>query len=239
MEQTFKQDWMQSTPMPRDIIKIEVEIGKGSFPVKDYANGLHDALCFNAYHSMKSGQPLSITADEILWYLEVLLEIRVSVVNQEFKDRYVLKNLFIPSFFQMVLSLIGKVNIRERGIELVPVWKETSDSIFQEKGRLLPVVKSQLIEISNKLGYYERAIHLEKAAMPSSPEGDHDLMMTAVIDGYVCSLNPVSHGFFTYVSAFLKMKLVQEASFKVLYQIQYDDVNLISSYLAQRKEILM
>jgi hypothetical protein len=235
---------MQSTPMPREIIKIEVEIGNGAIPINDYAKGLHDALCFNAYHSMLPNQPLSITVDEILWYLEALLEIRVSVINQEFKDRYLLKNLFIPSFFQMILSLIGKVHIRERGIELIPIWKKNSSSnpnpVLQEgKGQLFPAAKSALIDISNKFGYYERAIHLEKAAMPSNPEGDHDLMMTAVIDGYVCSLNPVSHGFFTYASAFLRMTLAREASFKVLYQIQYDDVELISSYLAQRREILM
>lgn len=235
----FKFDFKTVNPMPREITIIEVEIGKGKVPLQNYAEGLHDALCFNSYYTMQAGQPLEITVDSLTWYLETLLEARVSIVNGNFRDKSVLRELFIPSFFQLVLSLIGKVNIREKGIELVPKWTSECEELRVKDGRFDKATRDRLLDISNKLGYYEKSIHLEKAAMPYSSEGDHNLMMTAVIGDHICAISPVEHGFYTYATAFLRLKILEETTFSILYRVQYDDANLVARYLSTRREVFV
>jgi hypothetical protein len=60
-------------------------------------------------------------------------------------------------------------------------------------------------------------------------------MTSALIAGYVRSIEPVGHVISTYVAAFMGLKLREEMSFKVLYRVQYDDLQFIASTLATQK----
>jgi hypothetical protein len=60
--------------------------------------------------------------------------------------------------------------------------------------------------------------------------------MTALIDGFVCSMQSVDNGFKVYASSFLRMRLATEASFKVLYRVQYNDADELIRVLLSRRE---
>jgi len=69
--------------------------------------------------------------------------------------------------------------------------------------------------------------------MPRNVEGNSEVMSTALIGMYVRAqhkVNPLS----TYVSAFMGLKLRQEATFQVLYRVKYDDIGFIQMALTRQ-----
>lgn len=169
-------------------------------------------------------EAIGLTTEEVESYSKYLLTKRIECVNLSCPDYRKLKTLYMPSWIQYNLSLIGKVVKYDVGLILMPVMESPSEMTFEEAS-----------VISEKIGSLSRDLQIVQDAMPRQPEGDDDVMSTAMIAGYVCSLKEVSHVAFTYVTAFLGMKLQEEAMFKVLYRIRYDDVKFIATALTTQK----
>jgi hypothetical protein len=93
----------------------------------------------------------------------------------------------------------------------------------------------EALVISEKIGSFQDDLQIVKDAMPRSIEGDVDVMSTALIADYVRALKPVEHVASTYVTAFLGMRLKEEAAMGALYRVQYDDVAFIASALLTQK----
>lgn len=200
---------------------IEVQISSDNL-LGNYAK----AFVAEAYRvAPLKAQQLDLTMEEVSNYCNYLLYQRVLSVKGDCKDFRKLKVLYVPIWIQYNLSMIGEVVIREKGLRMVPTM-EASTMTFEEAAA-----------ISEKIGSLESDLQIVQDAMPRDPKGNKDVMSTALIAGYVRSIEKVEHVASTYVTAFLGMKLKEEAAMQVLYRIQYDDVAYIASVLTTEKRI--
>lgn len=160
--------------------------------------------------------------DELYYYFQGLIAIRVLTVRGENKVWREAKMLYIPAWIETVMSMIGKVVDVDHGLVLNPVYDFTFDM-------------KEMFRISEKLrAFLPDGVVLHRDAFPREVEGDKDVMAMAIIDGYVHGMNHV-HPIASYIAAFLGFKLVQEANFKILYRVRYDDVQFITNMILQEE----
>lgn len=171
-----------------------------------------------------TAREMALKDEEIEKYIVYLLSKRIECVENRCKDFRRLKVLYIPAWIQFNLSMVGEVNIREKGLRIVPELEEEVELTFE-----------QAVEISNRIGAFEDDLQILKDAMPRSIEGDRDVMTTALIAGYMRSIDKVEHVVSTYVAGFLGLKIREEAAMSVLYRVQYDDIAFIASALTLEK----
>jgi hypothetical protein len=169
-------------------------------------------------------EQVNLTAEEVDAYSRFLLTKRIESVNGVCSDFRKLKGLYIPAWIQFNLAMIGRVVIRDRGITLMPVEDHASQMTLEEA-----------IKVSEKIGMFEDDLQIVQDAMPRTEDGDLDVMSTALIAGYMRSLNPVKHPMSTYAAAFMGLKLKEEMAFAALYRVQYDDFAFIASALTTQR----
>lgn len=208
------------TSIPNE--NVEVEIGSETL-FGSYAKAfVAEARRVNPLRMEQIG----LTVKEVEKYSQFLLERRIAYVSETCTDFRKLKALYIPSFIQYNLAMVGKLILRDDGLTLIPVYVGPKTISLEEA-----------YAISEKIGSLENDLQIVQDAMPRDVLGDVDVMSTALVAGYVRSIRPVQHVASTYVTAFLGMKLRQEASFAVLYRVQYDDLNFISTALTTQKKL--
>lgn len=218
--QTMDLGSVNPTSVPMEVIEVQVSVNG---LVGDYAR----AFVNEAYRvNPGKAKQVQLTEEEVLEYCNFLLTKRIEVIHNTCKDFRSLKSLYIPSFIQYVLSMIGKVINREYGLTIIPVAEDPS------KAKL-----ADMYLISEKIGSFERDLQIVQDAMPRDVYGNEDVMSTALIAGYVRSMKKVGHPASTYVTAFLNMSLRKETAFQTLYRIQYDDLEFISMALTTQKSI--
>lgn len=169
-------------------------------------------------------EQVQLTVEEMERYCEFLLTQRINSVNGECPLFRKLKSLYIPSWIQYNLSMIGVVTLREVGLRMIPVMEKPSTMTFEEA-----------LVISEKVGMFLDDLQIVQDAMPRSEQGNVDVMSTAMIAGYVRAMKKVDHVSATYVTAFLGMKLREEAAMQTLYRVQYDDIGFIASALTTQR----
>lgn len=169
-------------------------------------------------------EQVKLTPEEVEQYVTYLLHKRIECINGNCADFRKLKCLYIPSWIQFNLSVIGKVVMRDVGLTILPVVD--SDC---------PLNYEQACVISEKIGMFMDDLQIVQDAMPRSIDGDIDVMSTALVADYVQAIKPVQHVVATYISAFLGMKLREEATFGVLYRVRYDDLNYIATTLTTQR----
>lgn len=171
-------------------------------------------------------EQVKLTEEEVQKYCEFLLYQRVLCATNDCRDFRKLKILYIPVWIQYNLSMIGLVDIREKGLRLIPTMAKPEMTL------------DEAYTVSEKIGSFERDLQIVQDAMPRDFHGDRDVMSTALIAGYVRAIEKVEHVASTYVTAFLGMKLREEAAMSVLYRVQYDDVSYIANVLMTDKRIV-
>lgn len=208
---------VQPTSVPMEVVHVEISS-------ENLLGSYADAFIAEAYRvNPLRMEQINLTAEEVSTYCYYLLTKRIECVNNQCKDFRKLKSLYIPVWIQYNLSMIGEVNLRDRGLQLMPVM-EPSKMTFDEAAK-----------ISTKIGMLEDDLQILQDAMPRDRHGDVDVMSTALIAGYMHSLNKVEHVSATYVSAFLGMKLREEVAFRSLYRVQYDDIGFIAAALTMQR----
>lgn len=160
-----------------------------------------------------------LTEEELSYYFSGILAIRVKSINNDCPEWRQAKALYIPCFYEFVITEVGKVVDADRGFEIVPYYVASYDM-------------DSLLEISERLRIFMAdGIAMVKDAFPRTDAGDRDAMTMAIIDGYVRSMSKDAHPIASYVSAFLGAKLKEEETFNLLYRVRYDDVEFIRSML--------
>jgi len=196
-----------------EVINVEID---PSTLLGDYATAFVNECYRNAPELVDR---LKLTAEEVVSYSEYLAYQRVLCVHSKCEDYRKLKSLWIPVWIQYNLAMIGKVIMYDRGLTILPQMKEVALKF------------DQAYAISEKIAYFKDYVQLVHDAMPRSEFGDKDVMSTAVIAGYVRAEHRVEHVASTYVTAFMNMKLREEAAMQVLYRVQYDDLEFIRAAL--------
>lgn len=213
-------DITSAKPISVPIETVEVEMSESNL-FEGYAKAfVNEAYRVNPLRA----EQVKLTQEEVLNYIKYLLVKRIETVNMNCPDFRKLKVLYIPVWIQYNLSMIGEVTIRDKGLKLIPTVADTNTISYVEA-----------VAISDKIGAFESDLQIVKDAMPRDITGDVDVMSTAMIDGYVRAIDKVDHVAATYVTAFMGMKLKEEAAFKVLYRVQYDDIQFIATALTAQK----
>lgn len=219
-EQFLAMDLGTPGPIPARQDEILVEINTGPLVAAYARSFIQEANRINH----KLVETTGLTEEEMLDYANFLFTQRVLHVQGKCDLWRKLKPLYIPSYIQYVLSMIGRVFIRSHGLKLEPTMKKLSKMSID-----------QAYVISEKIGAFERVMQIVQDAMPRDEAGHQDVMTTALIADHVRALNPVTHPGATYVTAFADMRLQREADFAVLYRVQYDDLHHIASVLTTQR----
>lgn len=211
-------------------VAIDPKVMIGNF-AQSYRNELRRRN-FEKYDS----DPL--TVEEFNLYFQRLVKLRIMSVEDDCPDWRQARQLYIPSWIEAVISMLGKVVDTERGMVIIPSfeleWTYRDKKIDGSKGTI-----DEMLDFSLRLGSFrEDGLVLHKDAFPRVPDGDKDVMMMAIIDGYVKSQLKVAHPIAGYIAGFLGMKLQQEQTFKLLYRVRYDDINYITEMLLREEMVL-
>lgn len=208
-------DLGSANPISVPMETIEAEVSGAMF--QDYASAfVKEAWRKNPLRAEQIG----LTEQEMFDYTEYLMYKRLECINNTCKDFRKLKALYVPVWIQHCLTLMGEVIIRDKGLRIVPTMSGKCRLTFEEAAR-----------ISDKVGMFIDDLHISRDAMPRKPEGNEDVMTTALIADYMRSIEKVTHPMYTYVSAFLGLKLKEEMMWASLYRVQYDDFAYIASAL--------
>lgn len=132
---------------------------------------------------------VGLTAEEMRSYARFILKQRVLSVEGNCSLYRQLKPLYIPSYLQYAISMVGEVVIRQKGLRLIPHYDEKVITIEEAR------------EISEKIGYFVEDLQIVRDAMPRDAAGDVDTMSTALIAGYAMSIEKVEHEANAYVAA--------------------------------------
>lgn len=207
-------------PISVPVELVEVEVGVDDL-IGRYARAfVNEATRVNPLRAEQVG----LTEDEVEDYCHYLLVQRVKTVHMDCPMFRKLKVFYIPCYVQYALAMIGRVDIRDKGLQLVPVAQD-GDVISYEEA----------LAISEKIGSFMDDLQIVQDAMPRDIHGNRDVMSCALCGGYVRSIEKVQHVSATYVAAYLGMRLRQEVAFQALYRVQYDDVAFIASALTAHK----
>lgn len=168
---------------------------------------------------------VAITEAELKEYFISIIAIRVQSVRGNCPVWREAKALFIPTWIEFVITEIGEVVDVDRGLLFTPVFEHQYDI-------------KKLLATSDKLrAFRSDGVSMSKDAFPRKPEGDYETMSMVIINDYVQSISKDSHPIASYVAAFLGFKLKEEASFKMLYRIRYDDVDFIRTMLLREESL--
>lgn len=170
-------------------------------------------------------EAVGLTKEELHDYFTGLLIIRIQYVNGACKVWREAKQLLIPTWIEFTLSQVGKVVDADRGLCFVPTIDGEVDI-------------SSMLTVSDKMrSFLPDGISLHKDAFPRSTEGDLETMSMAILGEYVYSQNKDAHPISSYVASFLGFKLQEEAAYKMLYRVRYDDVQFIKNVLLREETV--
>ena len=210
---------------PTKMQTVEVNVNLDSM-ARDYAN----AFVQEAYRiNYDKANYVQLEADEMFIYLKYLLSKRVQCVYGRCSDFRQIKVLWIPSYFQYVLSTIGMAFDRDQGLKFMPVLEGVQDADTNELSELPSFAEA--LSISAKIAAFQDELHMVQDAMPRDIHGDLNIMATALLNDYVSSCRRVEHPAATYVTAFLDMKLRDEVTYSILYRRRYGEAELIKQVL--------
>lgn len=166
-----------------------------------------------------------LTVEKLDNYFKSIIMIRIQAVQGHCPVWRQAKRILIPTWIQFVISLLGEYVDINKGFKIVPTFDY--DYNIEELIEFSSVIKS----------FSEDGLTMHEDAFPRDVEGDADTMSMVVIDGYVKSMTETAAPIMSYVNAFLGAKLEEEAAFKILYRVRYDDVRFIRDMLLHEEAI--
>lgn len=215
-------------PYPEDPVTVEVTVA-ASKVMADFAAAIVEEMYRMNYDKAKQ---VNLTEDELTTYFEYLLTKRIQCVHMVCKDFRLLKLLYIPSYVQFTLSLIGRAIDRDQGLIFMPKLVNCDDIAKVNIAEF-----ADMLAISEKLASFENELQMVRDAMPRDIDGDLNFMSTALIGEYVAACRKIDHPMTTYVTTFLDMRLKEESTYALLYRRKYGDARLIAQVLTKEKRL--
>lgn len=217
----------QECPVKMQTVEVIVNLDSVA---RDYAEALVDEG-YRINHD--KAKYVQLQVDEVFYYLRYLLAKRIECIDGRCSDFRRLKVLWIPSYFQYVLSTIGIAMDRDEGLKFKPVlsqeWLDSQDR--KDFGYAEAVV------VSEKIAAFNRELQMVQDAMPRDIHGDLNIMATALVNDYVHACKHIEHPAATYVTVFLDMKLQEELTYSILYRRRYGDADLIRTVLTSDRRL--
>ena len=142
-----------------------------------------------------SGGTLTLTEDDLQYYIQVLLQTRCDYVNKKRVDFRPTENLYIPSFVSLVMSAIGVVFQIDLGVELRPKMES-----------LVKIDKERVYSISRKIAALGKVGVEYSKGYERSTDGSFDFMAMACIGSIIKSYTKESHPVYALLSSFVETR---------------------------------
>jgi hypothetical protein len=168
-------------------------------------------------------EKVNLTTEELADYERFLLVNRVDIVNGSCKIFRMLKRLAMPCFVERCLSDVGRVTIRERGLDIHPT---VDDSTRKDLISL-----DDAIVISQKIESFYDDLAVVLGAMPGDEGGNSETMTLALIQDYVVGMGDYDDPLVQYIVFALQCMLI-ETEYNSLYYMRYDDVRTIEANMS-------
>lgn len=98
---------------------IEVSLGQGSL-IDQFADQF---VSETHWANPLRAEQVGLTEDEMRQYVRFLVFLRVLGVHEKLPKFHRTRSLYMPAFVQYILSMVGDVIIRDKGIKLTPVME--------------------------------------------------------------------------------------------------------------------
>lgn len=207
------------TTVQTETVEVTIDLG---LMVNDYAKAYAAEL---QRRNPVRFDATGITVEDLESYFKGLIAMRVASVRGKFPEWRDAKALYIPAWIEFTMTSIGEVYDTDRGLRIIPSCTEKYDL-------------NAMMDISNKLRVFKAdGVVLLRDAFPRTADGDSDTMSMAIINDYVCAMDKTAHPIASYVAAYLGFKIKEEAAFKMLYRVRYDDVEYIRTMLMSEEKL--
>lgn len=180
-------------------------------------------VCEGERKNPLTADKVQLTEQELLEYERFLLVNRIDLVDGKCKIFQNLKRLAMPCFVERVLTDVGRVIIRDHGLDIHPT--------IDEELRKNIITLAQAIEISNKIDAFYDDLAVVAGAMPASEEGNPQTMTLCLIQDYVVGMGDYDDPLVEYI-VFALQSMLEETEYNSLYFMRYDDVKTIEANIS-------
>lgn len=207
--ETLKDKVQGTKRVPVEIRSLEVEFSSSSYK----RLGAH----YRAYERtwMANNLVPTFTSDEFSKYVESIFALRCMTITDSPKEySKTIKRVKIPALIYLVLENLGRVEAKDFGLVISPIWK----------GKIL-MTRDEMEDISIKLQELEDLGHEMARGLPQTIDGSVDFMMMQIIDELVVTSVPSTHPVYALIRSFLKVASFQDLvlpRIHFLEQSEYD-----------------
>jgi len=181
----------------------------------EIADVLADDASWVARAELNAGDEYISNAD-MKRYLRTLVFMRVAHVNNELKREFrsISKQLFVPNFFSIILTAIGKVDDKENGVVLLPTYQHE----LKEAATLF-MTEKEMLAMSAKIGRITDDGFKAVKHWDNNVDGVLDFMALTIVESTVKSYRRGSKSYAIFAALFSRMALQQATGLN--YRITY------------------
>lgn len=182
-------------------------------------------LAFERTWANESLSPTFIEEDFVS-YIETLFAIRCTTMVESPKEySKAIKRVKIPALIYLVMENLGRVEVKDAGLVLVPTWVGKNKKISPE----------EVDEFSLKMQELEDLGHEMARGLPSSSDGSVDFMMMQLIDGVIKTSMNDSHPVYALIRSFLQMASFQDLIIPRIHFLEDSEYDVQYNSLIRRR----
>lgn len=168
----------------------------------------------------------TFSEEEFMSYIETIFQLRCITMDESPKEySKVVKRVKIPALIYLVLENLGRVEVRDLGLVLTPIWTG-------KKKRMTP---SDVDLFSLKMQELEDLGHEMARGLPSTGEGGVDFMMMQVIDSVVRTSMPETHPVYALLRSFIKLASFQDLVIPRIHFLEEQEYDIQYNSLIRRR----
>lgn len=156
-----------------------------------------------AFQRTWSNESLTATfsEEEFISYIETLFMLRCITINESPKEySKVVKRVKVPALIYLVLENLGRVEVKDYGLVLIPTWS----------GKKKKMSIEEVDNFSLKMQELEDLGHEMARGLPLTSDGSVDFMMMQLIDGVIQTNLSETHPVYALIRSFLKIASFQD-----------------------------
>lgn len=196
------------TTQPVDYVTADVRISAASSVLKKYISELYQALEAEA---LVRGGRMTFDNEAFIRYVATIIKSRIDYVNNKHAILRFDDKVRVPAFLSVALEQIGKVEIPEKGISLIPVYSGETELLTQEEA----------LALSRKLAYFENHGFRFATGYSREREGEVGFMTMELIENKVMCDTNTHHPVYGVLAGFFEVtglvKVLGAQAFRVKY----------------------
>lgn len=211
------------SPKPVEAEVVEITVGIDSPVLVSYLTAFYDQLEAIVHHQ---GGTLSITFEELETYIRAMIYSRVEYVNNRKPICHWRDELRVPAFLSIVLENMGKVDVADKGLLLVPKFR----------GEVPDVSLSWMQSISRKLKLFENhGVHFAEGYSRDT-HGEYNFMTLELMNNKVMATENVAPPVYALLAGTLAIQGLSSVLSSQSFRVEYADVSHLANIVTRFAE---